>query len=376
MAFRNICGFETGNASEAFQALGTYSIQSTTKRTGNYALRVNPVTTGTGYFSLAGLAATGGIGDIGSTETYMAFYFRVAAAPAANDEEFALLNLSGSPNNNNALRLTSGRVIKFYSGDGTTLIATGSTVLALDTWYRIELWIGSGDGAGATDNYELRINGATEFSGTMQFGGAGATAVAFYLGKVNNKNGQSVDFYYDDVAVSNSGWVGHGKVSILKPNGAGSYTDWTGTYADVDEVPHDSDTTYLTSSTSGQAETVALDSAATSGVDGAIGTVKAVAIVRDEGGASAIQVRLRSGTTDSDTTSADPGTSYVALCKMYDVNPADSAAWESADIDGIEAGVENNASVAARCTAIYAMVWSTGQVASKPFRKTLLGVGF
>jgi len=47
----------------------------------------------------------------------------------------------------------------------------------------------------------------------------------------------------------------------LNPNGAGEYTDWTGDNTDVDEGVdnHDSDATYITSSTKGDTELVSLD---------------------------------------------------------------------------------------------------------------------
>lgn len=49
MAFLNICGFETGNTMECALINGTFSIQTTTKRTGTYAAQFETHFTSTLY---------------------------------------------------------------------------------------------------------------------------------------------------------------------------------------------------------------------------------------------------------------------------------------------------------------------------------------
>jgi hypothetical protein len=344
----NFTGFETGNAAECNALTGTASVQSTTKRTGGYALQVNPTTSGTGYARLTQHSGTGSFSNFNHASLWVRFYVRIGTLPASDSEEFFCFT-------NSITYKLSGRVhsdgsVSLWDTAGSQLAATAAGKVTTGQWYRIEVLCGTG----ATANYELKIDGTSVLSGTGDLFTSNSQYVR--LGKFTNRNSQTVDFYYDDVRIDDAGFPGAGQVEMMLPDGAGNYTAFTGTYADVDDVPHDSDTSYLTSSTSGDAETVTLESAATAGVSGTINSVKAVAIVRDEGGASAIQLRLRSGSTDSDTTNNDPGSSYTARCNVFDTDPADSSAWTTAKLDALEVGVENNANVAIRCTASYVMV--------------------
>lgn len=353
----NFNGFETGTTLESsFSGAGS-SVQSTIKRTGNYAYRTNPTTTAIGFVNLGVPNTSGQSSGINmSGIMYARFYFYVATLPSANDEE--IFCAASTPTV--CLRVTSTGVLKLYNNEDTTpaLLATGITTLSTATWYRIEVSLDSSSSAA----YEVLVNGVSDISGT----GANFSDTNWFsafFGKHTNINSNTVDFYYDDIAVSDSGYLGAGRVSLMSPDSEGFYTDWTGSYTDVKEVPHDSDTTYITSSTSAQAKTVGLQSAASAGATGTINAIKSVVIARDEGGTSGLKLRLRSGSTDNNTT---PGvnltTSYALLSKVFATDPADGLAWTTADLDGVEAGVLNNVSVATRVTAIYVMVDSTGNV--------------
>ena len=371
MALLSICGFEAADAIEAGSALaGTASIQSTVKRTGGYALQVNPTTTGTGAFTYMWPDATGKIFNqlTGIGTFWHRFYFRVDTLPAANDEEIELCLGNGAPAAY-GLRITSGGVLKLYRdevfGGAPSVVATGTTALSTGTFYRIEWKLGNG----ATAPYEVKIGGLSEFSGTTD---TGTTTLwqYFIVGKYSNKNGQSVNFYYDDLAVNDAAYPGVGEVHILKPRAAGASAQWaTGTsalFSAVNEVPNDGDTSYIKDSTSGDVSSFAMDSSATGGVLGNIAAVQIVAVCRDEGGASSIKVRLRNGSTNRDATGvASMGTTYRGLARIDATDPNTGAAWTSGGLDTIEAGVVNGASVAARCTAIYAMVECAGS--SEPY---------
>ena len=49
--------------------------------------------------------------------------------------------------------------------------------------------------------------------------------------------------------------------------------------------------------------------------------------------------RLRSSTTDSDTTAVAATSSYAAYAKLYDTDPATSAAWTVANLNAAEVGM-------------------------------------
>lgn len=208
---------------------------------------------------------------------------------------------------------------------------------------------------GTGSAYELRINGTTELSGTWTTGHSDLWSFA-QVG-VNNSTTAAVDFYFDDIAISDSAYPGAGEVRMLKPNGAGATTQWTtgtgNTYAEVDEVPHDSDTTYIKSDTVGQQSDFTMEDAATGGIAGTIGVTKSVAIVRKESGTTFFQLRTnsRGNTSDLDLT-----TSYACVAKLL------TGTETIALVDSLELRPYNGDNDPLRVTALYAMVWCTGQI--------------
>ena len=245
--------YSLGTSDPSAALTGTNSIQTTTVKTGIYALRCNPTLTGTGgRFQLPvgtdGVLASGS----GSPTYYSKFTFLYKIKPVTNDEPiFITTDISGGILKYE-LRLDSTGVLKFY--DSTlTLVATGATVLAPDVWYDIEIQSSTGAGASA---YEVRINQVTELSGTAAQ--TNNNNSYWGLGKHANRNGNTVDFYYDHYVIATSTWVGDLKPIGLKPTGNASTPtySWTlGTnssdFAEVDETPIDSDTTYIRKTASG-----------------------------------------------------------------------------------------------------------------------------
>ena len=352
MAYLNISGAETGDLSEVYSSSGSVAASTVVKRTGSYSYRINP-SGAAAYIVLTGLNTAGVPAGFGVSISHTTFYLYFTTLPAANSM-VAAIGETATGNNIAELWVDSSGQLTLVGTTTSAVIATFST----GTQYRIEFKAQNANTCGCKVNggSETTVTGKSPFSNNyLRFGSTSAI---------------TMDMYVDDIAISDSAYPGAGQVNILKPNGTGNYTAWTGAYTDVDEVPHDSDTTYLTTATLNAIETVALDSAATGGVSGTIGTVKSVAIVRDEGaGVTIAGVLLRSGTTDNVTTGAQPGTSYVTLAKLYDTDPADSAAWTSGDLDALEVGVKNQWNTTLRCTALYAMVWCTGTVPGMIFPK-------
>jgi len=362
MAYVNWCGFETGDSLEAGTASGTWSVQNSVKRSGDWALRTNPTTTGTGYFYFQKYGATGSATtSFGANNIRVRFYLRIATLPGSNDECFAAFNSSTTASAHKLeLRLNSSGNILAYNAAGT-LVATGTTVLSTSTWYMIEAQCGT---SATTGTYTVRINGVQEFTGTTNT--SATQNNAFFLGKVQNRNSQSVDFYYDDLLIQDdiTAWPGAGKVLRMEPDGDGNYTAWTGDYTAVDDLAagsasHDGDSTVITSNTASQAETCTMESASSAGIqsyDTVVG-VKALTVAKDSSGTSAYQTRLRSGTTDSDTTSANITSTYFGNGKILTTDPATGAAWTVSALDSIEVGgVNGTAAVTTSVTAVCAMV--------------------
>ena len=356
MAYLNISGAETGDLSEVLASGGTVAAYTTNKRTGAYGYHVQG---STGYISFGKLSADGThavLGMAGST-VYATVYLKPLA-------------LSGSCANFGIGSAASGNFICQISvsntGDCTLVGTTTSASLGtIDTagFHRFDIKATKSGACAA------RVNGGTEQTVT------GNAQNADYV--ICTGSNAGTDNVWDDIAISDSAYPGAGEVRILKPNGTGNYTAWTdgaGTApTNVAEVPHDSDTSYITTSTSLNVETEAMDSAATAGVAGTIGTVKAAMIIRAESAGGDAVLRLRSSTTDTDAGSAGGWpTSYGLIAKLFDTDPATSAAWASSGIDGIEVGAKDIfGGIAVRITAIYAMVWCTGTPPGMLFPKLL-----
>ncbi len=361
----NFTGFETGDNGEGIVASG--SIQTTTKRTGTYAFQANPTTTNTANYDFQGQDATGTRGVWDAATIYARFYFNYATKPASASEEIFIAQTT-TLGTKFTIRIDSAGKLSAWDNTGTNQLgSTGTTVLSSGTWYRIEAKIGTG----TTAAWEVKINGTTEISGTGDLRTINSGLIK--VGKVANRNSQTVNFFYDDIKVRDDDYPGSGEVKLIKPNASGSVTNtnWNttdatcssttdGTSVQIDEVPHNSDTDFICNKTSsGGAVTFNVEDTSTASITGNVKSVKSLGAIRKvPSQALNMQIRLRSGATEDNTTAADPGTSYVFRSKIYETDPADSAAWTLTDVDNVEVGVvhaQGNAREA-RATALYVMV--------------------
>jgi hypothetical protein len=350
MAIKAYTGAERGDLTEASTATPVVAVNTTAARTGTYGIQVNPSGANIGAFGLQARGADGAIAQFNDADLYVGFWFRFPTALTGTEEFFVSQKVSPLVYKF-SLRLNSSGNILAYGNGGTTLLATGTTALAANTWHHISCRIGTG----ASATWEVRINEAVEISGTSDLNTANHGTLRF--GKFTNRGGTTVNYHYDDIVVDNATYPPKERVvRIMTIDGDGNYTAWvagtgSGGFAEVDELPHDGDITHVRSVTSGQAETSTLISTATAGITGTVHSVAAQVIVRDEGAASVlVQVRQRSDATDTDSTSSDPGAAYV-LRQTYHLISHGLVAWTLAILDGAEIGVDNAASIAVRYTS-------------------------
>lgn len=371
------CGWEFGAAYATLNAIGTYSFSSTTVRSGTYSLRTNPTTTGTGYLTMVGP----GVGIVGvyTTTSYHRFYFRYGTKPASGDEEF--FNVLNSSNQQKlCLRLNSSGQIAAYDS-AASLLATGTTALSANTWYRIEVQCGTGTSA----NWEVRINGVSEISGTGNLRTDQMYLTGF--GKRTDRDGNSVDFYFDDWLYDDAAYPPDGAHILLVPDSNGTYQTFSigagsgSHYQVIDEIPPDGSTSYLLSTgTVGDAETEGLQSCATAGISGTINAVFPIVIyVRNATGAQ-VKPRVRSGGTNSDGPASSPYGGYSKTDFSQPTDPATGLAWTTSGLDGAEVGaVENATTNQTRVTFVGLMVDFTagggGGTIPTPYYRLLAGMG-
>lgn len=374
MANTIICGFETRDTAECAATTGTVSVQNTTARNGGYALRVNPTTSGTGRADIYAHDATGAVAiDAMSAATaYYQFYFRANTLPDTLKEICAQFVAIDNITKANLFINSAGNLL--LHNESNTLIATGTTALSTGVWYRIGVKIGTG--SGAVSAYEVQIDGVSEFSGTTASLYEENNGV-IRLGKVLNTNSKTVDFYYDDLIVSNSGFPDAGQCDLLIPNANGTYSDWTigagagSNYENVDEFPNDGDTTYLLSTVMGipnhpdETEQLAAMAAAL-----AVAAVKPFIVVKRDGAVNgSTQLMHRSGSTDTTLSAGATTSAYALKAAVLDVDPATSVAWTAGGVNAFEVGAKSDGGISqTRMTQVGAMVYyaaATGHPAAR-----------
>lgn len=194
------------------------SIQSTTKRSGTYALRVGgsgqPLINATQHFVDIRFTETAGLGPF-----YARAYVRFETLPSGENRFIAVV---GGSMVVYATVDNTGTVALYDSGGS---IGTASTTLTTATWYRIELEM-DGSGAAGSDTVGLYIDGTEEVRATNR----DISSTVQWLRVGGNMGGESNttgEWYFDDLAVNNStgtaqtGLPGAGSIVHLWPDGDG-----------------------------------------------------------------------------------------------------------------------------------------------------------
>lgn len=230
--------------------------------------------------------------------------------------------------------------------NGVTL-ATGDTVISIDTWYYIELKVVIHD---TTGSFDLRINNVTETwnaaNTNVDTRNGGTGVVDRWRGRLSNTSGSAVwidDLYIVDGAVSGADFLGDVRVDTKFPDAAGDNTDFTpstgSNYTNVDETDPDGDTTYNESATVGHKDTFSL-----SDTPGLGATVYGVAHImrarKTDAGTRELRGLLKSsGGTTTNQTTRSLSDSYVSYFQ-HNENVPGGTGWTESDVDGLKAGYE------------------------------------
>lgn len=250
-------------------------------------------------------------------------------------------------------RYTAVGDIYVYNGSSTYKgsIAAG---LAPDTWYYLEFKVVTGQ----TGSVEIRKNGNTV--GTLTSIDTRPNAVyAYHNGfsfpsLYNNNN----DVYYDDLYVldgasggnpPNNDFLGDMRVVAIRPDSAGDVTQWApfgaaSNYECVYEEKRDGDTKYVYETVDGEQDLYGY--AALSGVASDIRGIQINTDARktDAGDTFNLNtlVKPSGGSVSSDNPGQGLGLSYAILSRVVASNPGDNEAWEVADINAAQFGIELN----------------------------------
>jgi hypothetical protein len=198
-----VCGFECGTALTATNSLahiyalsGGAAFDTTTKRTGSRAMRINGVGTVLASNAYSGTIAVGRV------------YLRFATLPSASGELISC-NVVNGPN-----IYFNQTDSKLYARCATTAGATGILVTT-GQWYLVDYFFQintSGD-----DTCGLRVDGVN--ATTVNAAGASATGTAGFLAGLTGG-----DVYYDDwVITTDASYIGEGSISHFVPTSDGTH---------------------------------------------------------------------------------------------------------------------------------------------------------
>lgn len=349
MATRAVCGFELNSAlaeggGGALSGTASLVTSPTAGSWSTYALRCNPTAGGVGYFNLWNHSATTGFPNFNETcgtTSYIRFKFRANTIPASGSEQFLKL-VTAAFVNKFSLKLNSTGQISCLDTSGN--IQTGTAVLSSGTWYRIEVKIGSGAGG----VIEWKIDGTTDLTTT---GTLNANAGAQTIYGSDGATGADIDFFFDDIAVSDSAYPGDGGVMLLIPDANGTYQDFSigagsgSHYQVVGVVPPSITTSYLVSSAQNQTETENMQPSSAKPISSTINCVLPLSYLRRNASTTTGKVRLISGGNNFDGSSVSVGSTAVCYGIPYDTDPNTGSAWTTSGIDSLQVGcVDDNAS--------------------------------
>lgn len=251
-----------------------------------------------------------------------------------------------------SLRMTSGGLIQLSRGSsGAAILGTGTLVFQPLVWYYVELKVTINDTTGA---YEVRVDGASQFSGTSADTQATANASADrfqFLGSGDdNSSGpkQFDDLYVlDGTGGSNDDFLGDLRIQAIYPNGNGNSSQLVGSdgnstdnYLLVDETqPNDAD--YVESSTPGDKDTYTYGNLTPTA--GSVYAVQPIprAAKTDAGTREIVSVARLSGTEEDGPVQ----TLSASVQYLYDIRSTKpgGGSWSITDVNNAEFGIKVNA---------------------------------
>jgi len=325
-------GFEAGSV-EVCSSYNNASVSDSHPRTGSYALYVG----GLGNYALF---------DLGSGKTEI--YLGIAVYVTGGQHLYTLLELidSGGTSQVSFAVDETNQTLKAYRGSENEPVFAYGGFVPLNRYKYIETHLVIHDTSGVCT---VKIDGTQviNYSGDVCNGGA-ADIKVIRIGTNTGAATSYSDAYYDDFVVNdttgsyNNSWTGRGGIELLSPNGAGNSTDLTASagsnYECVDDVPPDDDTTYVYGSTQDNHDGYTLTNTTQTGT---VEAIKWFAYAKTTAaGSDAIKRHLRiNGTDYNGASDLNLTTDYAYYKEILEENPDDSAAFETADLDAMEAGV-------------------------------------
>lgn len=238
--------------------------------------------------------------------------------------------------------LANGAIeIRRGTSTGTLLATSAAGILVAATYSYLEFSFTINDTTGAA---EVKQNGVSVVSvsgaDTRNAGTSAATTLRYGF---TVSASDWTDLYYNQ-----SGYWGDIRVEMLKPNGNGNSSQWTGSdgnstdnYLLVDDQTPNDDTDYVTDGTVGHKDTYAMENLVST--SGTVQGVQAVCRVRkDDAGTRSIVTVMRLSGTEADSGVVTVNTTYGYARDVRTTKPG-GGAWSISDVNSSEMGPKVNA---------------------------------
>jgi hypothetical protein len=237
---------------------------------------------------------------------------------------------------------TGGRVKYALSSYNSALVTSDVDVITNGVWNFAELLVHRA--SGTSGSVEIKVNGVTVASETgVNTGTSGIDNI--YLQSGNGTADSSNLIQYDDLYVRDDlTALGPSRVDTLRPSADTAQKDWTPStgsdnYAMVDDDSYD-DTTYVSAATVGDKDLY--DFGALAFDPETIHAVQALYTAsKDDVTARTVRSTIVSGATTANGATVAPGdTGFTVYTDIYETDPATSAAWDTAGVNALQAGIE------------------------------------
>lgn len=307
--------------------------------------------TGSGYIHHAvDTAATRWTFATGWAKYRWAGAVRLVSAHGTNRNLFDLRESDGTIHGTVSVN-AGGALVVARGALGGTVLCTGTTSLALNTWYHVSFVYEVHDTTGVV---EVAVSGALEasFSGDTRNGGTAGTVGTLRWGYDGTSSGSYSNMDLDDLVISDdagtilTGRIPDCKVEADYPSGNGTNSGLTGSdgnsvdnYLLVDETGTPNAADYNGSPTPGTKDTYAMSDLATT-----VGTVYAVQVRNqmvksDAGTIQGRNIVLSGGSTGTGADVA-PTTTGAPKDTLFETNPNGPVQWTITTVNAMEPGFE------------------------------------
>lgn len=220
---------------------------------------------------------------------------------------------------------------------GTVLASAPAGTITAGAWNYFELKAVVDSAAGS---YEVRMNGATLFSGSATNTQAQATANVDGI-ELGSATSYIDDFYLLDLTGSSpwNDFLGPVQSVALMPTADGASAQWTQStgvsqFGCIDEKPANDDTDYVSAASTGLLDLCSTQTVG--GTDTVLGVAQRAMVRKTDAGVAQLTPTLRIGTTNYAGTTQAIGDTYTVISQLYQTSPATAVQWTAAEVNGAQ----------------------------------------